>query len=122
MLIDIFKVATTPEINTFTQKKEEQDESSKTLTKATLALTYKAGYKYHIINAEAWGKTADAVSKLKKGEMIYASGQLTRKEWTDANGYSRHDFVFVIESFNLIQGPQSKQMEYREEEFKEEYN
>src|SRR5689334_2996337 len=49
----------------------------------------------------AWGKVAQQVSQLKKGQRVSVVGRLESREWIDARGIQHHAIEIVVERFSF---------------------
>lgn len=52
----------------------------------------------------AFGKTAEFVSKLKKGDAVMVAGRLEPNVWTDKQGVERRDIVMLLDTVQAV-GP-----------------
>jgi single-strand DNA-binding protein len=48
----------------------------------------------------AWGRVAEQVARLKKGQYVSVVGRLESREWKDAKGVEHHSIEIVVERFS----------------------
>lgn len=76
--------------------------------RTTLSVATNSGYgdkqrvQWH--NIVFWGKSAEVVSKLKKGDVIFINGMVDYRKWENENGESRERTEIQTQQFSIIKG------------------
>ena len=55
------------------------------------------------IDATAFGKTAEMINNVQKGQRIFVTGRLQTEEWQDNNGQKRSKISMTIENFEYVE-------------------
>ena len=56
-------------------------------------------------NIVAWGKTADALELVKKGDAVHVDGRISVREWEDQSGGKRLFFQIIAENAHICVRP-----------------
>ncbi|WP_456403516.1 single-stranded DNA-binding protein [Hydrogenimonas sp.] len=55
------------------------------------------------MDATAFGKTAELLHNVKKGQRVFVQGRLKTEQWTDRNGARRSSTRLIIDRFEYIE-------------------
>jgi single-strand DNA-binding protein len=61
------------------------------------------------LSATAFGKTAELIANIEKGQRVFLSGRIQTDEWTDNQGQKRTQPSLIVESFEYIESKNASQ-------------
>ena len=64
------------------------------------------------LDGTAFGKTAEFLNNVRKGQRVFIVGRLQTDQWTDNNGGKRSRTALIIESFEYIEKKEEPQQPY----------
>ena len=64
------------------------------------------------IDGTAFGKTAEFLNNVRKGQRVFVTGRLQTDRWTDNSGGSRSRTTMIIENFEYIEKREAPQQPY----------
>lgn len=64
---------------------------------------YKEKEKQIWIGATAFGKTAEFIANIKKGQRVFVNGKLQTDEWTNQQGEKQSRITMIIDSFEYVE-------------------
>ena len=55
------------------------------------------------LGATAFGKTAEFIANVQKGQRVFCTGKLQTDEWTDQQGQKQSRITMLIDSFDYVE-------------------
>jgi len=86
-------------------------QDGKAVCNINLACSEKYGEKETqlFIDATAFGKTAEFLNNVTKGQRVYVSGKIKTDQWMDQNNQKRSKICMVVESFEYVEKRDNQQ-------------
>jgi single-strand DNA-binding protein len=73
------------------------------------------------IDATAFGKTAEFLNNVSKGQRVFVTGRLQTGEWQDQTGQKRSKTTMTIESFEYVEKREDGQRGQQDPQYEQQY-